>query len=36
MDSKEGRGKLVFENGEEWSGMWRKNLPEGKGIFVRR
>ncbi len=32
-DKKEGGGKLVYPNGDNFSGTWKDNVPQGKGIY---
>ena len=33
---KEGKGKMIYKNGDYYNGNWKNNLREGKGTFINK
>lgn len=32
---REGWGRQIFANGSSYEGMWKNNVPHGRGIFIQ-
>ena len=33
---KEGKGVLIYNNGDKYEGEWKKDKKEGEGVFIDR